>query len=173
METVVKDAFSKALTHVIDDNSFLFNWLLLRVAGGSVNCVSSIAKWQLRLSRCSLGYYPLSKQMIISFISNLTHKELRGLCRLPEFLPHQTGHAGTLVCLCATWRTCWSDWDCSWVEGMRGAIGVGKAESLHLEYLSSWKGGSDHVAFARRVCRSLSTPQPQRFPYDQQLLKAE
>lgn len=173
METVVKDAFCKALTQVIDDNSFLFNWLLLHTAGGSMNCISSIAKWQLRLSRCSLGCYPLRKQMIISFISNLTHKELRGLCHLFEFLPHQTGHAGTLIYLGVTRRTRWSDWDCSWVEGMRGANGVGKAESLHLEYLSSRKGGGDHVAFACRMCRSLSAPQPRRFPYDQQSLKNE
>lgn len=40
----MKDAFSKALTHVIDDNGFLFNWLLLHIVGGSMNCISSIAK---------------------------------------------------------------------------------------------------------------------------------
>lgn len=42
--TVVEDAFSKTLTRVIDDNSFLFNWFLLDTVGGSMNCISSIAK---------------------------------------------------------------------------------------------------------------------------------
>lgn len=95
--TVVEDAFSKTLTRVIDDNSFLFNWFLLDIVGGSMNCISSIAKWQLRLSRCSLGYYPLCKQMIISLISDLTHKELCmcGLCRLHWASSPQTGHVGT------------------------------------------------------------------------------
>lgn len=40
----MEDTFSKTLTHVIDDNSFLFNWFLLDTVGGSMNCISSIAK---------------------------------------------------------------------------------------------------------------------------------
>lgn len=64
-----------------------------------MNCISSIAKWQLRLSRCSPGYYPLCKQMIISFIRGLTHKKLRMcvLCDLrwisyPQDRTHRASH---------------------------------------------------------------------------------
>lgn len=137
----MKDAFSKALTHVIDDNSFLFNWLLLHIVGGSTNCISSIAKWQLRLSRCSLGYYPLRKQGIISFISDLTHKELCGLCHLFWVSPplDRTPRDSHFP-LYNSRRTLLKLMRLYLVRSNKGnkwcGPGTGKAEDLHLEYLT-------------------------------------